>query len=117
MPRRKTSRKPDWQLRIGKERIEKLLASAEKYSKTEPILSRKHLKLAIKIGMRYNIRLDKRLKKRICKKCFSFLIPGENSIVRTSPKQQALISTCKNCGSVRRFPYRREKKIRKRSGF
>lgn len=106
---RKASRKPEWQLKIAKERIGKLLEMAEKNFMEKPGYSRRYCELAIKTGMRYNIRLDKKVKRKICKKCFSFLVPGETSTIRTSPKQQAIITACKNCNSIIRFPYRREK--------
>ena len=110
---RKASKKPEWQLKIARERMGKLLKLAEENAKN-PTFSKRYAQLALKIGMRYNIRLPGEIKRRICKKCFSLLIPGENCIVRTNPKQQAVIITCKNCGSVRRFPYRREKRKAKR---
>ncbi len=106
---RKHSKKPDWQLKIAKERIEKLLALAEEKAKADSVYSRRYSQLALKTGMRYNIRLPKETKRRICKKCFSFFVPGKNCTVRTSQKQQAVITTCRNCGTVRRFPYRKEK--------
>src|SRR3989338_5727435 len=104
---RKQVKKPDWQAGIAKERIKTLLAQAELNSKN-PAYSRRYVELLRKIAMRYTIRLPKSIKRRFCKNCNSFFT-SENSSVRTSPKQQAVIVTCKNCGSVQRFPYRKEK--------
>ena len=109
---RRSSKKPEWQTKTAKERIQKLLFLAQQKAKAEPAYSKRHVGLALKIGMRYNVRIPKEAKRRICKNCKSYLVPGENSTYRTNPKQQSLIVTCKNCGSVKRFPYRKEKKSR-----
>ncbi len=103
---RKSSKKPQWQTQIAKERMDKLLRLG-KISDSEK--SKRYLELAFKIGMRYNIRIPKEEKRRICKKCLSFLIPEKTSVIRVNPKQQAVIITCKNCGSIKRFPYRKER--------
>ncbi len=99
--------KPDWQLKIANERIKTLLKQAELNVNTA--YSRRYVELMRKVAMRYTIRLPKSIKRRICKACNSFLIPGENCSVRTNTKQQAVITTCKNCGNISRFPYRKEK--------
>lgn len=106
---RRSNKKPEWQTRTAKERIQRLIFLALEKAKVDPNYSKKHVELAMKIGMRYNVRLPKEIKRRICKNCKSYLIPGENCTVRTNPKQQAVIAVCKNCCSVRRFPYRKEK--------
>ena len=108
---RRVSRKPEWQLKIAKERIKRLLEMAEEKAKTEPVYSKKYSSMAIKIGMRYNIRLSKEAKRSICKGCNLYLIPGINCTGRTNSKQVSVIITCKNCGQIRRFPYRKEKKL------
>ena len=102
--------KPEWQTGIAKERIKTLLKQAELNVKTSPAYSRRYVELMRKIAMRYTIRLPKTIKRRICNKCNTLLVAEENCTVRTSPKQQAVIITCKNCTSIQRFPYRREKK-------
>ncbi len=112
MGQRRQTKKPDWQVRIAKERIKTLFSQAEKSAKESPVYSRRYVELLKKIAMRYTIRLPKSIKRRLCKACNSFLIPGENCTVRTSPKQQAVIITCKNCSYIQRFPYRKEKSVR-----
>ncbi|HLD41873.1 MAG TPA: ribonuclease P [archaeon] len=109
MSNRKISRKPEWQIKVSKERIEKLLEMARKDSVESPGLSRRYVSLALKIGMRFNVRLPKEQKKAICKNCNSYLIPGKTSTVRASKKQRAIVTTCRNCGSIKRHPYRKEK--------
>ena len=105
--------KPEWQTGIAKDRIKTLLKQAELNVKTNPSYSRRYVELARKIAMRYTIRLPKTVKRMICKKCNSFLVAGENCTVRTNPKQQAVIITCKNCVAIQRFPYRKEKRSKK----
>ncbi len=109
---RKVSRKPEWQIKISSERIKKLLQMSKEYAIEKPGLSKRYAELAKKIGMRYNVRFSKAEKRSVCKKCNLYLIPGKTSIVRTSKKQQAVVTTCKGCGFVRRSPYRREKRSR-----
>lgn len=111
MPRR-TSTKPEWQKKIAKERIRILFEQAKKQFKKRPEYSKRYVELARKIGMRYNVQLPKALKRGFCKKCHAYLVSGVNCTHRTSPKQVALIVTCKECGHVARFPYRREKKTK-----
>lgn len=106
---RKSSAKPEWQKKSAMERIRKLFSRAEKEHKRHPERSRRYVELAVKIGMRYNVHIPKDLRKRFCRKCLSYLVPGENCRVRTSPKQRAVIIKCLECGNVSRHPYRREK--------
>lgn len=110
MPVRRPRKKPEKQIKIAKERIAILFKKAEEEFHKNPSLSHRWIQMASKIATRYNIRMPKEFKRRFCKKCFSFLVPGENSRVRTNPKQQAIIVKCLECGNIMRFPYRREKK-------
>ncbi len=113
MGTRRSSKKPEWQTSTAKERMQKLLSLSREKAVTEPGYSKRYAELATKIGMRYNVRLPKEAKRRICKGCKTYLTPGENCTVRTNPKQQALIISCKQCGHVLRYPYRKEKKLEK----
>ncbi len=108
----RSSTKPEWQLKIAKERIETLFNQAEKTAVESPANSRRYIELMRKIAMRYTVRLSKSIKRRICKACNTFFIQGENCSVRTSKKQQAIITTCKNCGNISRYPYRKEKSLK-----
>jgi ribonuclease P protein subunit RPR2 len=105
--------KPGWQQSLGRERIERLFDLAEKEFQKHPERSHRYVSLARKIAMRYNIRLPPELKRSYCRKCYKYLKPTINSRVRTSPKQQALLVTCLECGHVMRFPYRKEKALKK----
>ncbi len=97
------------------ERIDALFSRAEKLAETSPANSRRCVELAIKNAMRYNVTVPKRYRMSYCRKCHSYLKPGISSVHRTSQKQQALIITCRECGSVMRFPYRKEKSQKKKS--
>lgn len=112
--KRRHSPKPGWQQSIGRERIERLFSMAEKEFPTHPERSHRHVQLARKIAMRYNIRIPPQLKSRYCRKCYKYLKPSINCRVRTSERQQAVITTCLECGHVIRHPYRREKASRKK---
>ena len=105
---RKSSRKPDWQKKIARERIGILFSLAKNEFSSHPERSNRYVQLAGRIGKRYNIKLGSR-EGSFCRKCMHFLVPGRNSRVRTSPRQEALIVKCLDCGSLSRHPYRREK--------
>lgn len=107
---RDNRKKPDKQIRIARERIKILFEKADKEFDKDPSLSHRWVGMARKIATRYNIRLPKEIKRRVCKKCHRYLVPGTNARIRTSPKQQAVIVKCMECGNVMRFPYRKEKK-------
>ncbi len=105
--------KPKWQKDIAKERIKILFDLAEKEFKEHPERSHRYVELARKIGMRYNVRIPRELKRKFCKKCHHYLVPGVNLRVRTRVSQQAVIMKCLDCGHVMRYPYRKEKKLKK----
>jgi ribonuclease P protein subunit RPR2 len=98
---RQISKKPDWQQKIAKERIEILFEQAEKNFKKRPERSRRYVELARKIGLRYNVRFSKELKRKFCKNCNSLLIPGVSSQVRL--KKKILIIKCKKCDKLYRY--------------
>jgi ribonuclease P protein subunit RPR2 len=112
--KRKHSPKPKWQQSIGRERIERLFSLAQKEFSKNPQRSQSYVQLARKIAMRYNIRLPPELKRQYCKKCYKYLKPSINSRVRTNPKQRAVTVTCLECGHIMRYPYRKEKSMRKK---
>ena len=106
---RRPSRKPDYQIRIARERIGILLDLAGKSVKKHPERSRRYVQLARKIGMRYNVRMTKSQKRRICKYCNSYLVPGYNSRVRTDRSKRSVVVTCLVCRKITRYPYISEK--------
>ena len=108
--KRKPSTKPAWQKETVRERVRILFRQAENEFRAHPERSHRYVGMAVKLCMRYNVNMPPELRKRFCKSCKSYLVPGENSRIRTSPAQKAVIVTCLECGSVSRHPYRREKK-------
>lgn len=107
--KRQPSSKPAWQKDTVKERIRILFEQAEDEHSKHPDRSRRYVEMAVRLSTRYNVRLTPDTKKRFCKACHSFLVPGKNCTVRTSPAQKAVILTCRECGHVSRHPYRKEK--------
>jgi ribonuclease P protein subunit RPR2 len=99
-------RKPVWQQKIARERIQILFNLAEREIKKHPERSRRYVELARKIGLRYNVRLPKDLKRKFCKKCNTILIPGYNCKVRLEKKKKTIAIYCLNCNSVYRHPWR-----------
>ncbi|MBI3190144.1 ribonuclease P [archaeon] len=113
MPTRRNDRrsKPEYQVKIAKERINILMNEAMAAQKENPEMSKRYFILAKKIGMRYNVLIPGNKKRKFCKKCFSFLSEGWRF-----KGGQARV-TCKNCGQSMRYPYKpfRSKKKNKRT--
>ena len=96
-------KKPDYQIKIAKERIAILFSEAEKAVKEDPELAKRYMKLAKRIGMRYNVRLGK-LRRKFCKHCYNYFLPGKTSIHRL--KDGKINVKCLSCNKVIRYPYR-----------
>jgi len=95
--------KPEYQIKIAKERIEILFSEAEKRSKKDEYgLQRRYVRLAKLIGMRYNVKIPTALKRKYCKHCYTFLFPKSKS--RT--KKGIVTIKCFNCGRKIRYPTR-----------
>ena len=97
MPER-SRKKPEYQTKIAKERIEILFDEAKK---APDDLARRYVKLAKKIGMRYNVKLGPDRKKLYCKHCFTPFSSG-----RARLKNGLLVRTCRHCGKVTRMNYK-----------
>ncbi len=96
---RSRSNKPIEQIKIAKERIAILLDEAEKTD--EPVLQKRYVELAKKIGMRYNVRLPSSAKRKFCKYCYARLLSGWRT------KKGIRYIVCKGCGKTIRFPFRK----------
>jgi len=107
---KKKHNKPD---KIVLERIDSLFSTADGSVKTSPGNARRCVELAIKNAMRYNVPVPRKYRMSYCSRCHSYLKAGVSSVHRTSKKQESVIITCKECGNVMRFPYRKEKAPRK----
>jgi len=97
------SKKPDWQQKIAKERIDILFVLAEDNLNNNLKRSQRYVELARRIGMRYNVRFSKEMKRKFCKKC-NVLLKGTKAKVRTEGK--SLIIKCQNCNTIYRYPYK-----------
>jgi ribonuclease P protein subunit RPR2 len=94
--------KPEWQIKIARERIAILFEEARKTVRIEPKLANRYVELARKIGMRYNVRIPHELKRHICKKCNAYLAP---STAKYSTKAGVLRITCNACKHINRYPF------------
>jgi|Deesub1362A_J573_1020465.scaffolds.fasta_scaffold00057_12 ribonuclease P protein subunit RPR2 len=104
--RRKTTKS------IARERIEILMQRAEKIFHEDKERADRYAHLARKIAMRCTLRFPRKWKRRICKNCKSFLVPGANCRVRLY--RSTVFITCLECGKSYKYPYKREKKIKRR---
>lgn len=110
MPRR---RHKGHERRIALERMETLFRLAEREALArKDARARRYVELARRIGMRYNVRVPRAFKRSFCKACGAFLVPSLSARVRVGGSRVAI--TCLACGSVQRFPYRREQAARRR---
>ena len=98
-------RKPSWQRRIARERIDILFQLAEKELRKHPERSRRYVELARKIGLRYNVRL-KKYKRKFCKNCNTLLIPGLTSKIELDTRNKCVVVICKNCKKIYRYRYK-----------
>jgi len=99
--------------KIARERIKKLFKEAERRAKEDRFeLSRRYVEIARKISMKYLVRIPKEYRMKYCKKCGSYLVPGKNCRVRL--QKHKVVITCLNCGNVKRYPYIREIKARRK---
>jgi ribonuclease P protein subunit RPR2 len=105
-------RRQKWMIRIAEERINILFQHAEEELTHNPERSHRYVQMARNIGQKYNIKNQPAMKSRICKSCHRFLQPGVNSQIRLS--NSSIHIRCLECGEIRRIPYIKEKKERRR---
>ncbi len=92
--------------RIAIRRIHRLFEMAEKMAEKGRIeLATRYVEIARNIGMKYLVRLPGPYKKRFCRKCYSYLLPGENCTVRI--KKKMVVVSCHNCNNIMRVPFTR----------
>ncbi|MEW6329099.1 MAG: ribonuclease P [Candidatus Micrarchaeota archaeon] len=106
---RRRAGKPGFISDVVRERVEILLALAEKNAKEKPARAKRYIELARKLCTRYNVRVPE-IKKRACKKCHAFWVPGRNLSVRVRSRERMMEYRCA-CGEVARFPFGRKKGI------
>jgi ribonuclease P protein subunit RPR2 len=88
------------QKKIAGERIAYLFEQAGKVYKKDAQLADRYVEIALDLRNKFKIRLLKKHKIKFCKKCHSFLMPGDNCKVRK--KQSFALYHCDNCGHINR---------------
>ena len=89
----------------AKELIPELLKKSKlAYKKGNKALSKTYSKKIKYLYMKHKIKLPKTIKRQLCKNCYTILIPGTNSRVRT--KEGKLIIYCLDCKKYTRIPIR-----------
>jgi len=99
---------------IARRRINHLFREAERRAMEGRFeLADRYVYLARKIAMRYLVRIPKQYRTKFCRKCNSYLLPGKTCRVRL--KKHRVVITCHKCGAVKRYPYLREIKERRKN--
>lgn len=104
MMRRSRGKKPEYQLRIARERIAILFDEAKQAYREDKGLARRYVQLARKIGMRYNVRIPPELKRTYCKHCRNLLLSSPHRL-----KRGVLVIKCASCGKILRYPYKNKR--------
>lgn len=85
-------------------RIEILMQMSDRVHSKDRALADRYAALAKRLSMRHNAKFPRKWKRRICKKCGKFLVPGDNSRVRT--KNNRIVITCLECNNMVRIPFK-----------
>jgi ribonuclease P protein subunit RPR2 len=100
-------RKSGYLRKIANERIDILLEHARmRAARGEHDIARIYVRQAWRLAEKYNIRLRKR-KMWLCRNCWAYLVPGVSARIRL--RREKVSITCLLCGTVKRYPYMREK--------
>ncbi|HJJ89332.1 MAG TPA: ribonuclease P [Methanocorpusculum sp.] len=86
---------------IAIERISILFSQAY-INRANPTLARRYVILAREIAMRRCIRIPKVYRRSFCPVCYTYFVSGENHRVRI--QHGKVISTCRICGVIIRYP-------------
>ena len=97
--------------KVARQKVEELFNYADSIFKKDKNLANRYVNIARKIAMKVNLRLPSKLKRKFCKHCYSFLMPGFNCRIRT--RDNKVVYYCLECKKFMRFPFLREKKLRK----
>ena len=100
MPR-KRSRRPKFQEKLARDRINKLFLLFDSKNFSAQINPKKCIKFVKLIGKRYNQRLPSSYKIKFCRRC-NTKFKSDNSRFRISKKGWRSIS-CLECGEIYRF--------------
>ena len=71
------------------------------------------------LSMKTGVRMQRRIKRSLCKNCGLPLIPGVTATVRlrTQGGLSYVVITCKRCGWIHRYPYRKGRSYEQESGI
>lgn len=105
-------RRQRWMIKIAEERIDTLFQRAEEELSLNPERSHRYVQMAGNIAQKYNLKIQPAWNRRYCKNCHQFLKPGWNSRIRLS--DSSIFIKCMECGELRKIPYIKEKKERRR---
>lgn len=102
--RKKEPQRKPFNVDMAEQRILRLFELAEIAYPQRPDLADRYVEIARRMSMRHRVGMPGHLKKRVCKKCGSFLVPGENCRVRLDGTR--ILITCIKCGAIKRYPYK-----------
>ncbi|OPY37580.1 MAG: Ribonuclease P protein component 4 [Methanoregula sp. PtaU1.Bin051] len=94
--------------KAARERIARLFGLAGGEFAEHPELSNRYVEIARKIAMRQRVRIEKPMSRQYCRRCSSFLVPGQSSRVRV--RDGYVVVTCIACKSRRRYPLKGRRK-------
>ncbi|MBI5066016.1 ribonuclease P [Candidatus Woesearchaeota archaeon] len=75
-------------------------------------LANNYVRKARNLAMKHRMRLPLELRRKFCKDCYSYLVPGTNSRVRT--KEGKVVITCFECKGFTRIPHIKEIKEKRK---
>ncbi|MCE4625505.1 MAG: ribonuclease P [Desulfurococcales archaeon] len=119
MRRRRNKLKRTYQ-DIVRQRQSYLLKIAEAAAKSGDLEYAARLGRYIKqLSMKTGVRLQRRIKRSLCKNCGLPLIPGVTARVRlkTQGGFSYVVITCKRCGWIHRYPYRKGRSYEREGGI
>ena len=90
--------------------VEELFSKAENIFRSNPKMSNRFVRKAVRISNKARMSLPSSFKKRFCRYCRVFWVFSENVRVRLHNKK--VIYSCLNCKNHTRHPYVREKKFK-----
>lgn len=93
------------------DKLKEFIELADKSFSSSKQKANNYVRKARRLAMKHKIRWPRGLKRRFCKHCYSYLKPGANCRIRT--KQGKVVYYCLECKKYMRFPYTKEKKVRK----
>ncbi len=98
--------------RIALERIDVLFTLAHRVFPYDRALANRYVEMALAVQRKAKVKIPARWRRSYCRRCHSLLVPGVNARVRL--RDGHVVIRCMECGAIRRHPYLREKKTRRK---